>query len=145
MRPCSKKRGGDGCARAVISIDTNVVVRYLVADEAEQFRRATAVIERQTVFVCLTVFLEVEWVLRAYYRLDRGAIVAALRNFAGLRSVVVEDLNALTLALDWAARGMDFADALHLVRSTESEAFASFDRGLARAAAKAGALTVRTP
>jgi len=28
---------------------------------------------------------------------------------------------------------MDFADALHLARSSACEAFASFDRGLARA------------
>ena len=44
----------------MIAIDTNVVVRYLVADDRKQFGRATAVIERQPVFVCMTVVLEVE-------------------------------------------------------------------------------------
>ena len=114
----------------MIAIDTNVLVRYLVADDPEQFQRATALIESETIFVCLTVFLEVEWVLRARYRLS---------------GVAVEDPAALTQALDWAEQGMDFADALHLACSTECEAFASFDHGLARAAAKVGSLTVRAP
>ena len=129
----------------MISIDTNVVVRYLVADESEQFRRATALIEGETVFVTMTVVLEAEWVLRANYRLGGPAILNALRKFAGLPSVIVEDPPALAKALDWAEQGMDFADALHLAGSIECEAFASFDRGLARAAAKVGAMAVRAP
>ncbi len=129
----------------MISIDTNVVVRYLVADEPEQFRRATALIEGETVFVTMTVVLEAEWVLRANYRLGGPAILNALRKFAGLPSVIVEDPSALAKALDWAEQGMDFTDALHLAGSIECEAFASFDRGLARAAAKVGAMAVRAP
>ncbi len=129
----------------MISIDTNVIVRYLVADEPEQFRSATALIEGETVFVSLTVVLEVEWVLRAKYRLDRSAILSALRKFAGLSTIAAEDPAILAQALDWAELGMDFADALHLACSIECEAFASFDRGLARAAAKVGALPVRAP
>lgn len=49
----------------MIAIDTNVVVRYLVADDTEQFERAAALIEGRPVFVCTTVILKVEWVLRA--------------------------------------------------------------------------------
>lgn len=55
----------------MIAIDTNVVVRYLVADEDEQFRRSAALIEGEPVFLCTTVLLEVEWVLRSLYRLER--------------------------------------------------------------------------
>ncbi len=40
---------------------------------------------------------------------------------------------------------MDFADALHLARPAECEAFVSFDRGLPRTAAKVEAQTVRAP
>jgi len=129
----------------VISIDTNVVVRYLVADEPEQFQRATTLIEGDAVFVCLTVLLEAEWVLRANYRLERPAVLSSLRKFSSLPSLTVEDPAALAQAIDWAEQGMDFADALHLACSTECEAFASFDHGLARAAAKVGSLTVRAP
>lgn len=83
----------------MIAIDTNVVVRYLVADDRKQFGRATAVIESQPVFVCMTVVLEVEWVLRAIYRLGGPAILDALRNFAALPTVAVEDPAILALSL----------------------------------------------
>jgi predicted nucleic-acid-binding protein len=129
----------------MIAIDTNVVVRYLVADEPEQFERATALIEGRPVFVCTTVILEVEWVLRAIYRLDRSAILHGLRDFAALPTVAVEDRSILSQALDCADQGMDFADALHLASSAACDAFASFDRDLARTATRLGALAVRAP
>jgi predicted nucleic-acid-binding protein len=129
----------------MIAIDTNVVVRYLVADHRKQFARARTVIESQPVFVCMTVVLEVEWVLRAIYRLARPAVLHALRSFAALPTVVVEDPAILAQALDWAGQGMEFADALHLASASSCDAFVSFDRKLLRAAQKAGALEVRAP
>ena len=129
----------------MIAIDTNVVVRYLVGDDREQFARARSVIETQPVFVCMTVVLEVEWVLRAIYRLARPAILHALRSFAALPTVAVEDPAILTQALDWSGQGMEFADALHLASASSCDAFASFNRRLAKAARKAGALEVRAP
>jgi predicted nucleic-acid-binding protein len=129
----------------VIAIDTNVIVRYLVADEPEQFRRATALIEGEAVFVSSTVALEAEWLLRVSYRLDRAAILGALRRFAGLPTVAFENMIILAQALDWAEQGMDFADALHLAGAAGCDAFASFDRALQRTAARLGAPEVRAP
>jgi predicted nucleic-acid-binding protein len=129
----------------MIAIDANVIVRYLVADQYEQFRRATALIEAGQVFVPTTVALEAEWVLRAIYRLNRAAILGALRKFAALPTVAFENMGILTQALDWAEQGMDFADALHLASAAGCVAFASFDRGLKQTAAKLGALAVRAP
>ena len=129
----------------MIAIDTNVIVRYLVADQSGQFRRATALIEGEQVFVLSTVALEAEWVLRAIYRLNRAAILAALRKFAALPTVAFEDMGILSQALDCAEQGMDFADALHLASAAECDAFASFDRGLKQTAAKLGAPAVRAP
>ncbi len=129
----------------MIAIDTNVIVRYLVADQSEQFRRATALIEAEQVFVPTTVALEAEWVLRAIYRLNRAAILGALRKFAALPTVAFENMGILTQALHWAEQGMDFADALHLASAAECDTFASFDRGLEQTPAKLGAPAVRAP
>jgi predicted nucleic acid-binding protein len=93
----------------------------------------------------MTVVLEVEWVLRANYRLARPAILQALRNFAALPTVAVEDPAILAQALDWAGQGMEFADALHLASASSCDAFVSFDRKLLRVAQKVGALEVRAP
>lgn len=127
----------------MVGIDTNLVIRYLTGDDPEQSPRARAVIDGQDVFVGVTVVLEVEWVLRSAYGFDRAAVARALRAFGGLPTVRVEDGALVADALDLAERGMDFADALHVVRSAHCESFITFDRKLLKAATDAGLETVR--
>ena len=117
------------------AIDTNVVVRHLVADEPEQAARATAVIAAGQVFVSTTVLLETDWVLRSTYGYSGARVAAALRALAGLAEVSVEDPLLLAEALDRTERGMDFADALHLGAAARCEALLTFDRRFIRAAA----------
>jgi predicted nucleic acid-binding protein len=129
----------------MLAIDTNVVVRYITRDHPEQSPRAKALIDGNDVFVPTTVLLEADWVLRSTSRFARSEVVEALRSFAGLPRVILEDAGLLATALGWAAGGMDFADALHLARSSHCEAFISFDRRLGRTAKAVGAPAVRTP
>ena len=82
--------------------------------------------------------LEVEWVLRSAYGFRPADVARALRAFAGLPTVTVEDGTAVAAALDLAEKGMDFADALHIGRTTHCDGFASFDRKLVKAAKAAG-------
>src|SRR5271165_3450212 len=51
----------------MLAIDTNLVVRYLVGDDPGQAARARSLIDNNDVFVCTTVLLETEWVLRSVY------------------------------------------------------------------------------
>ncbi|MDA9425364.1 MULTISPECIES: type II toxin-antitoxin system VapC family toxin [Bradyrhizobium] len=127
----------------MIAIDTNLIVRYLTRDHATQSARARALIDGQRVFAAVTVLLEVEWVLRSAYGYQAADIVHALRVFAGLPTVMVEDGAMVAAALDLAERGMDFADALHLTRSGHRDAFVTFDRKLVKAAKAAGHAGVR--
>jgi predicted nucleic acid-binding protein len=87
--------------------------------------------------------LEAEWVLRSTYGYAAAQIARALRSFAGLPTVTVEDGAMLATALDLVEQGMDFADALHLTRSAHCDGFASFDRKFVKAATAAGFDTVR--
>jgi predicted nucleic-acid-binding protein len=129
----------------MIAIDTNLIVRFLVKDDREQAQRARALIDAEDVFVPTSVLLETEWVLRSAYKLPRQDLVTALRAFLDLPRVFAEGREAALAALDWAGQGMEFADALHLASASSCKAFASFDRRLARAAQKVGALEVRAP
>jgi predicted nucleic-acid-binding protein len=138
MRLSLLKHGG-----AMLAIDTNVVVRYLTNDDPEQSPRARQLIDDQPVFVAVTAILESEWVLRSGYGYDRASIVSALRVFGGLPSVEIEDAAIVSSALDLAETGMDFADALHLGKSSHCSAFATFDRRLIKAAQSAGYESVR--
>ena len=129
----------------MLAVDTNVVVRYLTRDDAEQFAKANALIRSDDVYVCTTVLLETEWVLRRGYRFSRQRIIAALAAFAGLPRVTLEDPALAAKALDWTRHGVDFADALHLAKAQGCEAFVSFDQRLAAVANALSDLKVRTP
>lgn len=127
------------------AVDTNVVVRFLIADDREQSARARQVVDAGNLFVSTTVILETEWVLRSGFNLSPLFIVDLIRTFVGLPSVVAENSAALAIALGWTAKGMDFADALHLAGARDCTAFVSFDRALARSAAHLSALPVVEP
>ena len=129
----------------MIAIDTNVAVRFLVADDVGQFDRAKRIFETQQVFVPTSVLLETEWVLRDKYEVAKPAVTAALRSLLKLPNVVAENSSCALQALEWAEAGMDLADALHLAASTQCSAFASFDKKLAKVSARVGALEVHEP
>jgi predicted nucleic-acid-binding protein len=129
----------------MLAVDTNVIIRYLTRDDAEQFARANALIGGEDVFVSTTVLLETEWVLRRGYRFSRDRIIAALTAFAGLPHVTLEDPALAAKALDWTRNGLDFADALHLAKAEGCEAFVSFDQRLAAAANGLSDVRIRAP
>src|SRR3974377_2398330 len=118
------RRRRDGGMRA---LDTDVVVRYLTNDDADQAARARRLLAPEQEFVPLTVLLEAEWVLRAVYGFAAPRVIAALRGFAGLPHVVVESAATAACALDWAEH-LDFADALHLAAARSHDGFVSFDK-----------------
>ena len=110
----------------MIILDTNVWVRYVTNDDAEQAARAARLITTATaIFVPKTVLLELEWVLRAVYGLSIEAVQRALLHVLGLPMVQPEQPEAVAAALAHARGGLDFADALHLV-STDG-VFHTFD------------------
>lgn len=126
------------------AIDTNILVRYLTGDDPAQSARARAAVDGQDVFVAITVLLESEWVLRGVYGFARPQVCRALRAFAGLPRVSIENPPLLAEALDRAEAGMDFADALHLGAAGHCEAMLTFDRKFIKAAAK-GQVKVEEP
>jgi predicted nucleic-acid-binding protein len=122
----------------MIALDTNVLVRIMTADDPEQLKAAQAVMRSGALWVCKTVLLETEWVLRFTYKLPRQTVLDALRKLLGMRSLQVEHRSAAIGALSLYQKGMDFTDALHLTSSTEAERFATFDRRLASSAQVGG-------
>lgn len=133
MRPSPRR-----FRRAVIAVDTNILVRLLTEDDAEQFARAQALFAVSVIFIPKTVVLETEWVLRRAYRRQPAAVIDALAKLVSLHNVTCEDEPALHRALALARDGMDFASALHLASSHRAERFATFDAGLVEEAARHG-------
>ena len=120
----------------MIAIDTNVIVRVVTADDPGQLAVALEVMGSGDLWVCKTVLLETEWVLRYTYELPRTAILEALRRLLGYPNLQVEDRGAVLAAVSLFESGLDFADALHLASSSEALRFATFDGTLAKRAKK---------
>ncbi len=129
----------------MLAIDTNLIVRYLTGDHPKQSAKARALIDSEDVFISTTVMLETEWVLRSTYGYAPVDVCKALRAFAGLPRVSLEDPVLVSIALDGVDSGMDFADALHLGRADACDAFVTFDRKLIKAAKAAGSDKAREP
>ena len=122
----------------MLAIDTNVLVRYLTGDHPVQSAKARSLLRESDIFISTTVMLECEWVLRRVYEIPNADTIAVLRGIAGLPNISVENASLLAEALDHAAAGMDFADALHLGASTHCDSLLTFDRKFASAAQKHG-------
>jgi predicted nucleic-acid-binding protein len=117
----------------MIALDTNILARFYVEDpgdpEAAKQRAVARRIMTQSpsLFVPITVVLELEWVLRAFYGFDASQIARVFEHLLGLVHVNTEEAERVAAALPLAAQGMDFADALHLSGSTHCEALYTFD------------------
>jgi predicted nucleic-acid-binding protein len=122
----------------VIALDTNLLARLLLGDDAAQHARVKALLRTDQVFTApITVMLELVWVLEANdctpAEIERG-----LNLLLGLANFRPKQADALREALRGYAQGLDFADALHLALSAGDETFVSFDKALARKAARLG-------
>lgn len=123
----------------MIGLDSNVVIRYLVQDDASQAAAATRLMERSLSaenpgFVASITLCEIVWVLTDCYSADRARVDSVLELLLGARQLVVEDAELVWQALrDWRASRADFSDALIGRRTLANggEKTMTFDRGAA--------------
>jgi hypothetical protein len=67
-----------------------------------------------------------------------------LRGLGGLSGISIEETAQTAQALEWMTTGMDFADALHIARSSHYSAFVIFDKKSARQCKGKSPATVET-
>ena len=127
----------------MIGVDTNILARFYVDDpndpeSAKQRPIARRILtDSDQIFVPLTVILELEWVLRAFYRFETTDFRRVIEHLLGLANVNVEEWPRVAQALVLQQEGLDFADALHLTACNQCSTFYTFDdRKFARRAAR---------
>jgi predicted nucleic-acid-binding protein len=121
----------------MIGLDTNVLVRFLVRDDEEQFERARKLIRREAqrdepVCISLLVLLETEWVLRSRYKLGKAQILGAFSELLSTEDVRFEDEPSIAQALFmWKDSPAQLADCLIGARhwALGCTATATFDQG----------------
>lgn len=117
------------------AVDTNILARFYLRDDAAQGRTAAGVLAAGDAFVPKTVILELEWVLRYVAEQPKSKVIECLTHLIALPGITVEDRDEIEVALSHSRNGIDFADALHLAASKACSELLTFDdRGFARRA-----------
>ena len=122
-------------------VDTNVLVRFVMADDPEQYRKAKRLMQSFTMqspcFITQVCIAEFVWVLEARYRKSKTIIIEWLSWLVESNELVLEDQPAVERALHaYAASKADFSDCLiaisgHLAGCSST---VTFDKGAAKTA-----------
>jgi predicted nucleic-acid-binding protein len=126
-----------------IIADTNVLLRFVLDDDPEQYKLALDAMEKsEAVAVTNHALCEMAWVLRSRYGVSRAAIAVTIRGLLETKNVVLDSatVNAGLTALE---AGADFADGVidYEGRWLGGETFVSFDKKAVTAIAKQGQKT----
>ena len=98
-------------------LDTNVLVRFLVQDDAAQAQAAQDLMatftETEPGFICREVLVELVWVLERAYALSRTDIADAINGLLEARELVVEAADRAAIAIDrYRKGGPGYADQM---------------------------------
>ena len=134
--PATDQPAADEPARG---LDTNVLVRYFVADDPKQHAEAATLIEgvltpEEPGLVHPVALCELVWVLRRAYKVPKAEIVSVLRLTLSVRSLRILDEPRVREALAlYESHSADFADCLlHAAYQTEGTGLTTFDQVAAR-------------
>jgi predicted nucleic-acid-binding protein len=109
----------------MIGLDTNVLVRYIMQDDAKQSPKATKIMEaldgvENSGYVTLVSIIELVWVLGTSYELTRAQVAQALDGLIRAKQLKIESADQVIRALRVFKIGKsDFADCL-IERSASS-------------------------
>jgi predicted nucleic-acid-binding protein len=119
-----------GWRKVKLIVDTNVLVRAVVADDVKQARIAAQVLKKaEMIAIPLIVLCEFVWVLRRVYDFPRADIAAAIRKLLATANVEI-NRPAVSLGLNLLESGGDFADGVicHEGQWLGGARFVSFDK-----------------
>jgi predicted nucleic-acid-binding protein len=124
------------------ALDTNVLVRFLVQDDAAQTALARRLIRNSlsagpSLFVPITVALELEWVLRSCFGFGKPAVLQTISGLLSTFELRFELEGALEIALKhYSDGGADFSDCMHVALAGQAgeQPFWTFDKAAAKVA-----------
>jgi predicted nucleic-acid-binding protein len=123
----------------MIGLDTNVLVRYIMQDDAKQAKLATKLVESLNEaspgFISLVSSVELSWVLESAFDLSRNQIVAVFHSLMAVDAFKLERVSVVASAVRAYGEGKaDFADYLIERSSAQAgcERTMTFDKKAAR-------------
>lgn len=123
----------------MIGVDTNILVRFLVQDDAKQAEAARSLMARCSLrdpaFIGREALIETVWVLESAYGFPPAKIAPAILGLLEAEEIVVEAAEDAVVAVEAYGAGLaDFAD--HMIaaaaRRSGCATLYTFDRRAAR-------------
>jgi predicted nucleic-acid-binding protein len=122
------------------ALDTNILVGYVVQDDSAQLAVAKRLISRcveegQSLFVPVTVMLELEWVLRSTFEFGKDDVIQVVSSLLSAAELSFESERALEVALHLFREGAaEFADCVHVALASQAgeQPLWTFDKRAAR-------------
>jgi predicted nucleic-acid-binding protein len=119
----------------MLAVDTNVLVRLIVRDNADQARAAEEFVARGA-WISHLVLAETLWVLDSVFELGRDQVAQAVEMLLNHRELTLQDADVVAAALrHFRKRGaVGFSDCLvlEIARKAGHLPMATFDRDFAR-------------
>jgi predicted nucleic-acid-binding protein len=119
------------------AIDTNVLVRLLVRDDARQVKLAEVFVDGNA-WISQLVLAETMWVLESVYDRTPVQLAAALEILLEHKTLTLQDADTVAAALQNFKRkpALDFSDCLvlEIARKAGHTPLGTFDKGLAKLA-----------
>ena len=119
------------------AVDTNVLVRLIVRDDARQTASADAFVQAGA-WVSVLALVETMWVLDSVYEINSAGIAAAIEMLLSHEHLTLQDQDTVAYALDLyrSHSSLGFSDCLmlELARKSGHLPLGTFDRGLGKLA-----------
>jgi predicted nucleic-acid-binding protein len=123
----------------MIGLDTNVLIRFIVVDDRDQFEKAKRFLSARTAadpaFISLMVVAELVWVLNRLYEYPFPAIISALATLLQAEELEFEQREFLgSLLASTQSSRLDIADHIisHIARQNGCSHTVTFDRVAAK-------------
>lgn len=89
----------------MVGLDTNVLVRYLVTDDAQQLAYVDRLInqalaQNELLYLNVVVLCETAWVLRKLYQYSKTDVILALEGILDTQQFLIEEREIVVQALD---------------------------------------------
>jgi len=116
----------------MLSLDANIVLRYVLEDSEKFIVKSKDIIENNEVFIRNEVLAEIVYVLNKTYQVPKTEVKNTLQKLLMNTNVVVDDKEVINLALKlFDEKNIDFIDSvLCAYNKIRKENIVSFDKKL---------------
>ena len=117
------------------AVDSNILIRLVTGDDAEQTEAAERFVETGA-WVSILAIAETAWVLKKVYQRNAAEVASAVDMLVNHPGLVLQDSDAVVAALELfqSRPALGFSDCLilHLARKAGHLPLGTFDRALGR-------------